>query len=151
MADERSSPAAVQTRALEAALRALGTRDHSAASLEARLRRRGIAEDDRSTAIARLVELGYVDDLRFALGRARALAERGAGDLLVVHDLECHGITGELVSQAVASLDPEAERARAIVARRGPSAKTARLLASRGFAAETVEAVIAGIAEEAIG
>jgi regulatory protein len=149
--DEHSTPGAVRAKALDVALRALGARDHSAASLDARLQRRGIAAADRSVAVARLVELGYVDDVRFALGRAETVAGRGAGDLLVAHDLERQGIDAALVARAVESLEPELDRARAIVARRGATAKTARLLVTRGFAPETVEEAIAGVAEEAVG
>jgi regulatory protein len=136
---------------IDVACRVLGSRDHSAASLDARLERRGIKADERAAAVARLVELGYVDDGRFALGRALALAERGSGDLLVAHDLERHGIAAELVAEAIATLEPELERARAIVRRSGATAKTARLLAARGFGPETVEEVIAAAAGDTLG
>ena len=137
--------------AVEVACRALSARDHSAASLDARLERRGIGADERAAAVARLEELGYVDDRRFAFGRALVLAERGAGDLLVAHDLERHGIAADLSSEAIASLEPESERAGAIVERRGATAKTARLLATRGFGQDVVEAVVAAAADDAVG
>jgi SOS response regulatory protein OraA/RecX len=146
MSGARGSPDPV-----ELACRALRTRDHSAASLDARLERRGIGAEDRAAAVARVVELGYVDDARFALGRALTLAERGAGNLLVADDLERHGIAAELVTEAIAALEPELDRARVIVARRGATAKTARLLAARGFGSDTVEGVIAAAAGDALG
>ena len=137
--------------ALQVCLRALRVRDHSTASLHARLERRGVAAEERDAAVARLQELGYVDDERFAHGRARALADRGAGDLLVTSDLERHGIAAETIATALASLEPEGERAAVIVARRGATPKTARLLASRGFAEETIERIVAAVAEDAVG
>jgi SOS response regulatory protein OraA/RecX len=36
-------------------------------------------------------------------------------------------------AEALAALEPEADRARVVAARRGPGAKTARYLAARGF------------------
>ncbi len=136
---------------VELACRALRFRDHSAASLDARLERRGIGAEERAAAVARLEELGYVDDARFAFGRALTLAERGAGDLLVADDLERHGVDVELVTEAIAALEPELERAQVIVARRGATAKTARLLATRGFGADTIEGVIAAAGGDALG
>ena len=45
----------------------------------------------------------------------------------------------ELVAAALGELQPEVERARAIVARRGPGARTARYLASKGFGEDALE------------
>jgi regulatory protein len=146
MAEERRRP-----DALEAGVRALHAREHSATSLDARLERRGIDADQRAAAVVRLQELGYLDDERFARSRAAALAARGAGDLLITDDLERHGIAAELVEKALAALEPEVDRARAILARRGASARTARLLASKGFGEDVVEGVVAALAEEPLG
>ncbi len=137
--------------ALEVGLRALRMRDHSVASLEERLERRGVDAAERDAAVARLQDLGYVDDERFARGRAAVLAERGAGDLLIAADLERHGISAAIVTDTIGALEPEQGRARAIVARRGASVQTARLLAARGFAEEVVESVVAAVAEDTLG
>jgi regulatory protein len=138
-------------RALEAALQALRRRDHSTSSLAERLERRGVEPDERAAAVMRLQELGYVDDARFAHARAEALAARGAGDLLIADDLERNGIARELVIDVIGGLEPERARAEAVVRQRGVSLRTARLLASRGFAEECVEAVVAAAADETIG
>jgi len=50
------------------------------------------------------------------------------------------GIAPEVIQQALESLQAEAERARRLVERRGPGAKTARYLASKGFGEEALEA-----------
>jgi hypothetical protein len=49
-----------------------------------------------------------------------------------------HGAAAELIERAIAALEPEAERARQVVERRGPRV-TARFLASRGFSQEAIE------------
>ena len=70
---------------------------------------------------------------------ARALAERGKGDQAIRFDLRRQGIDAELIDSALGELQPERARAERIVSRRGAGAKTARLLASRGFDREAVE------------
>jgi len=128
--------------AVEAALRALRHRDLSAADLERRLSGRGFSEEDRAVAVATLQRTGVLDDRRFAELRAAALAGRGAGDALIHHELERAGVESDLVADAVRLLEPESERARRIVDRRGVDARTIRYLASKGFAEESVAAVV---------
>jgi SOS response regulatory protein OraA/RecX len=84
-----------------------------------------------------------VDDRRFALGRAQALAARGSGDALIRADLEARGIASENLAAALEALEPETERAAAIVSRRGPGLKTARYLGARGFGDDAVRAAVA--------
>jgi regulatory protein len=129
--------------AVEEALRALRARDRSAAELDERLARRGVRAAARAEALETLQRIGYVDDARLARTRAEALAERGSGDALIRHDLERRGIAAELIAGALAELDSERERAVRIVRQRGPGAKTARYLASRGFGEEALEAAVA--------
>ena len=132
-----------QEHTLDAALKALRHRDRSAAELDARLAQRGVGETEREQALETLERIGYVDDERFARRRAEQLAARGSGDALIRHDLEGRGIAPEQVEQALAALEPERERALQLAAQRGRSVKTARYLASRGFDAEALEAVVA--------
>ena len=135
--------------ALRAASRALGRRDLSTAALDERLRRAGFSAEARAEAIARLVEAGYLDDERFALERACRLAERGAGDEAIRHDLQDKSVELELVDRALASLEPESERAVRIAARLGGGVRAARALARKGFAADSIESALTGaIAEE---
>lgn len=97
-----------------------------------------------------LERVGYVNDERVALGRARVLAERGSGDALIRDDLERRGITGDAIEAALASLEPEDVRAALIASARGSSVKTARYLAARGFGEDAVSAALpsAAIAPE---
>ena len=129
--------------AVEQALRALRYRDRSTAELDTRLEQHGIDAEEREQALETLERLGYVDDERFARMRAKQLAARGSGDALIRHDLERRGITSEHVEAALSGLEPEHERAAAIVQRRGEGVKTARYLASRGFGGDALEAVVA--------
>jgi regulatory protein len=131
-------PDAVQT-----ALRALRSRDRSAAELEQRLRERGVAEAERRDALETLERAGYVDDERFAHGRAAVLAARCSGDALIRDDLERRGVVPELVASALAALEPEPVRAARAVATRGAGPKTARYLAARGFGYEIVADAVA--------
>jgi regulatory protein len=135
--------------AMARATRALRNRDLSAAELDARLDRANIAPAARAETIGRLTDAGAVDDERFARSRAQTLADRGAGDFLVRHDLETRGISPEAVAAAMASLEPETVRAARICSRCGAGPKTARYLARKGFSVDAIESACAeGIAEE---
>jgi regulatory protein len=127
---------------IDVAARALRHRDRSRAQVDARLARAGVGEEQREEALDTLERVGYVDDGRFAQARAAALAARGLGDLAIRHDLEEAGVGAEQVGDALAGLEPESERARAVAARLGRTAKTAAQLARKGFSEEAVEAAI---------
>ena len=127
-----------RTQALAAAGRVLRVRDLPSGALDARLERRGIPAADRAEALSALEGAGLVDDERFALNRALALAGRCLGDDAIRFDLEGHGVRSELVDGALAGLEPESARAERIVASRGRSPATARFLTRKGFGEETV-------------
>jgi regulatory protein len=129
--------------ALELATSALARRDFSEQGLRERLARAGVGPDEAEDALGRLRQAGVVDDRRFAGDRARALAEWGKGDAAIRFDLERQGVAAEQIDEALAALEPERERAERIVARRGASPATARLLANRGFDVDAVEAAVA--------
>ena len=129
--------------ALDVALSALRHRDLSVAAVEQRLAARGFSETQREEAVATLRRTGLVDDSRYAELRAGALAGRGAGDAFIRRDLELGGVAREVADQALDHLEPETQRARRIVARRGEGPKTARYLAGKGFSEETIAACAA--------
>jgi regulatory protein len=137
--------------AFEAALGALRYRDLSEYELERKLADRGFGEDARSEAATTLKRTGLLDERRFAEGRAMSLAARGAGDAFIRDALERARVPDDVVDDALAALEPESERARTIVARRGSDAKTARYLAAKGFAVETIGDVIASARREELG
>jgi len=138
-------------RAEQAALRALSRREQSRATLGLRLDRAGVRADDRDATIEAASRAGLVDDARFAASRARALAARGAGDLLVLDDLLRSGVDDALAREALAALEPEDARASRIIASRGACARTLRYLSSRGFGHESLEALVADLERRALG
>lgn len=138
-------------RALDVATKALARRDFSERGLRERLERAGIDGDEAERAVVRLRDQGIVNEARFAANRAHALAERGKGDAAIRFDLESQGLPAELVESALAQLEPERVRVERLIASRGASPATARLLASRGFDGEVVEAVVASSPQAALG
>lgn len=131
--------------AMQRASAALAVRDRSRAGLDTVIERRGVAPAERQAAIETMSRLGYLDDQRYASGRAAALAGRGYGDEAIRFELGRDEVGGELVEAALAALEPELERARRRL-RPGQPAREARALAARGFSAETIEALL-GLAD----
>jgi regulatory protein len=125
--------------AMARAARALRSRDLSTAELDARLGKAKVAPAARAETIERLTGAGAIDDERFARSRAQALADRGAGDLFIQHDLETRGVGPEAIEAAIATLEAEAARVARICRRRGPGPKTARYLARKGFSEDAIE------------
>lgn len=135
--------------ALETALRALRHRDLSARELDQRLADRGFTEQERAEATATLTRTGLLDDARYAELKAVSLAARGAGDELIRHKLRQAGVPPEIVEAALEAVEPEAERARLIVERRGAGPKTVRYLSAKGFSQGIAGAAVAAeIADE---
>jgi SOS response regulatory protein OraA/RecX len=139
----------VQARA--AALSALSRSDQTVTTLRRRLAARGVAPADREGALETVQRAGLVDDARFAAGRARALAARGAGDALIRDDLERRGVAAELVTEAIAGLERESERAGRLLGAHGCSPRTLRRLAAKGFSQETIEALVADQPDAELG
>jgi len=122
-----------RSRALARALHALAVRDRSRGELESRLARAGLPADARDDALAALERGGLVDDARVAACRASTLARRGYGDAAIRADLEGRLVPPDAVSSALAALDPEHERARALLDGARDRAAASRRLAARGF------------------
>jgi SOS response regulatory protein OraA/RecX len=131
-----------RSRALDVAARALRHRDLSRARLDARLADRGAAAGARAAALEALERAGLVDDARVASARAHALADRGYGDAAIRFALENEGLAGEAVADALAGLEPEPVRARALVERERGGIRTLRRLAARGFDPGIVEDLV---------
>jgi SOS response regulatory protein OraA/RecX len=128
-----------RSEALGVALRALRHRDYSRSRLEARLAARGTRATAREDALGALERAGLVDDAQVGASRAAELARRGHGDAAIRFALEGEGLSAEAVSQALAGLEPEPERARRLLAERGRTPKTLRWLAAKGFDGATLE------------
>jgi SOS response regulatory protein OraA/RecX len=131
-----------RAEALDIAARALRHRDRSRGALSARLAAARIPPWAREQALETLAQAGIVDDGRFAVGRAQALASRGCGDALIRAELAGAQVAELDVRAAVDSLEPERERAIELARVRGQSLATARWLARKGFDEESIEAAL---------
>jgi regulatory protein len=137
---------------IDIAARALRHRDRSRREIDDRLARAGVDDERRADALETLERVGYVDDERFAATRAAALAARGYGDEWIRHDLTEHGVPRDAAAAAIAALDLEIDRAAALVARRGRSARTGAQLARKGFSADAVATALGSdVADEGRG
>ena len=128
-----------RSEALGVALRALRHRDYSRSRLEARLAERGTSAATLEDALETLERAGLVDDARVSAARAQELARRGFGDAAIRCSLEGEGLAADVVSEALATLEPEPERARTLLDERGRTPKSVRWLAAKGFDAGTLE------------
>ena len=89
-----------------------------------------------------------MDDERLAARRAQTLAERGYGDAAIRFALARDGLAGEVVTDAVLGLEPEADRARRLLDQHGGGPRAVRRLAARGFDPGTLDDAL-GFADEA--
>ena len=142
---------ATERDGLERALSALERRERSTAQVERYLAERGVDDAEREAILETLSRTSLVDDRRFAETRASSLAERGAGDVRIRHELAQAGIDRDVISDVLGALPAELERAERIAARRGVSPKTARYLAGKGFSEDVVRAVVARSDDEPLG
>ncbi|MEZ4598313.1 MAG: regulatory protein RecX [Syntrophotaleaceae bacterium] len=90
------------------ALRLLTARERSGRELAERLRQKGFDDAACDETVARCRSLGYLDDARFARGRARQLLESGraVGRHLLL-DLQQHGISESLAREILSELEQE--------------------------------------------
>jgi regulatory protein len=130
--------------ALDRAVRALARRDHSAQSLRAKLEQAGFSEQGRDAAVEVLTGAGYLDDERFARGRADRLAARGYGDDWIRADLEAQGVAREVAESALLGLRPERERAVREARKLEAGTRAVRILQRRGFSEDALEGVLTG-------
>jgi SOS response regulatory protein OraA/RecX len=135
--------------ALEVAVGAFARRDLTGSELDQRLARAGFAADARSSALARLREAGYVDDTRVALDRANRLAGRGLGDAAIRFDLDRRGVPGDVIEEALASLECERARASRLARSLGGGQRAARALARKGFEADAIANAVEVVADDA--
>jgi regulatory protein len=127
-------------------LRLLTGQPRTRAELAAALARRGVPDDAAAVVLGRFTEVGLIDDRAFAAAWVDSRhAGRGLARRALAAELRRRGIDGEIVGDAVAVVDAEAEErtARALVDRRigatrrlDPEARVRRLvgmLARKGY------------------
>jgi len=111
------------------------------------LRRRGVDDTVATAVLARLADVALVDDAAYSQNYVRTRhASSGKTGRALGQELRAKGVADDVVSEALAGLDPESElaTARALVAKKLPStrrldveARTRRLvgmLARKGYA-----------------
>ncbi len=138
--------------AFAALTRLARARERTRAGMREKLQARGFPAEEIGAALARAIELGYLDDRRAAGALVQRQIERGSSRALLTLRLEEAGVEAPLVAELLAGVAPDLELAQAAVARwsrtQPPSAgRLARLLASRGFDEELIEALIDGHAD----
>ena len=139
----------------ERALGCLTRREYSYAELYRKLQAYA-GDQDLNALLDEFKQRGWLSDERYVDQIVHA--RRGkAGSLKVAHDLRAQGVAEELVSQALAQMQPE-ERQSAYhlwqkkfgvpPQSREEWARQARFLQSRGFSTETIKAVLRGEPED---
>ena len=144
MKDAPDTPAQLKTRAL----RHLARREHSRLELARKLAPHAESEPVLQGLLSELEGRKFLSNSRFAENRAHVLS-RKYGAARIRQDLKAKGVAAD-VAASVASVGDEAERARAILARkyrqpahsREEQAKRMRFLQSRGFSYDTIRNVM---------
>jgi len=140
----------------ERALRYLSRRDYSRAELATKLAPYGTGEEIEAL-LNRMGELSLQSDSRMAENWVRTHASR-FGRARMQNELTRRGLARDLIEEVLVNSDManELERAHAVWESRYSAlpvearewARQARFLLTRGFAAETVHAVLHGVPEE---
>lgn len=143
-------------QAYHAAVRLLGSRDHSEYELTCKLSVREHADLAIQSALEDLRQLNYINDKRYAQLYTEQRLNRGYGPLSVRAKLRERGVASQLVDAALADQDISwAELAQAALENRfsqdviasavqRDQARISRFLASRGFASsDALRALIA--------
>ena len=130
-----------RAEALSKATRMLARRPLPRALLEERLEKKGVAPVALEEAVEVLEHAHYLNDRSYALDRAQSLAERGYGNAAARYILEQEKVGSGLIDEAVAALEPELERARAIARSVADRKRLLRRLSRRGFDSDVIEQV----------
>jgi regulatory protein len=150
--DRRERPAATL---LQRAVALLARREHSRDELVRKLRRHlqeGEGAADIDAIVDDLQRRDLLSDRRYAEAIVRTRASR-YGNARLAQDLKSRGVTADAAQEALAALAAsELQRARALWARRFDAlprsleerSRQTRFLQSRGFAGDTIRAVLAG-------
>ncbi|OKH75053.1 recombinase RecX [Mycobacterium sp. SWH-M5] len=112
--EQAQDPRAREEQAKNVCLRLLTVRARTRAELQAQLTKRGYPDDVSARVLDRLTEVGLIDDEDFAEQWVRSRhANAGKGRRALAVELRKKGVDDEVISAALAELDPAAERQRA--------------------------------------
>jgi regulatory protein len=104
------APGDPESAARAICLRLLTVQPRTRSELAAALAKRGIPDDAAETVLSRFTEVGLIDDRAFAAAWVDSRhAGRGLARRALAAELRRRGIDGEIVGEAVAVVDAEAE------------------------------------------
>jgi regulatory protein len=112
--EPEAAPASREEQARALCLRLLTARARTRAELSAQLTKRGYPDDVCTRVLDRLTDIGLVDDRDFAEQWVRSRrANAGKGKRALASELRTKGIADEMIAEALADVDADAERLRA--------------------------------------
>jgi regulatory protein len=101
--------------AREICLRQLAVRPRTRAELETALRKRGIRDEVIAEVLERYSDVGIIDDAAFARAWVTSRHHgKGLAGRALAQELRRRGVEQELITEAVAEIDPETEKATAL-------------------------------------
>ena len=111
---QAQDPLKQEEQARSLCLRLLTARARTRAELSAQLTKRGYPEDVGARVLDRLAEVGLIDDQDFAEQWVRSRhANAGKGKRALASELRTKGIDDDVIADALADVDADAERLRA--------------------------------------
>lgn len=114
-APESSEPTKAARRASNVSLAGLSRRNHSRWEVEHLLRSRDLDEETIASEVERLESVGLIDDANLASTLVRVEHERkGRGRQAIVAELRRRHIPQHTIDEAIAELDSDDERQRAV-------------------------------------
>jgi len=146
-------------RAYAAALAYLGAKPRTRKEIERYLMRKEFDEDTIHATADRLERERYIDDPDYARAFAKQRSGHSKGRLLIRQELQQRGIDRHAAADALAALDPEAERAAAARLAdkkwkqlkgetREKRLKLVQFLLRRGYTGEIVREAIRGLPQD---
>jgi regulatory protein len=142
------------TKCLDAALRLLGRRDHSAAELNRKLSQRGFEPEQIASAIAECERMHYLDDAKFCQMVTLQQRRKGYGIVRIAQMLRTKGLSANQIDESLnrnCSEMDQIEDCRRVLLKKLRSCATDagsmterlhRFLLSRGFTSATIFRVL---------
>jgi regulatory protein len=142
-------------KALQAAYKQLGYRDHSSLEMKEKLTRKGFSGEIADEVIKRLSSCGYLNDLEYAHGLIkRCQLSRKIGIFRIKQELKKRGIPDDLIEESLLNYSKENEDEaidkiiKARLKKDEPPEKILRHLFSKGFEPGKIRERISKLSKE---
>src|SRR3954465_14951054 len=110
----KSAELSREEQARSLCLRLLTARARTRAELAGQLAKRGYPDDVSNRVLDRMADVGLIDDADFAEQWVRSRRENaGKGKRALAAELRTKGVDDDLIAEALADVDADAERVRA--------------------------------------